>query len=229
MEKVSNDHSTRTTPTEPKEPQEFCGNTFRNIRIVLLLIVLILVSTSYRQFLYVQSAIYDNPSTGDNDAFQPPTLRQKPKRAIANETATRTNKPTANKKNKHTSTTANKKLDTTPATNKNRTRTKTKDNHSSERTTDEEEDANTAKRPPMNVVIFFPDDMSHKSLQDVSGTDYVITPFLTALAKDGIRFTKNAVTTSVCWMSRATLFTGQYGESAKSTTCHKLSCRIRDF
>ena len=62
----------------------------------------------------------------------------------------------------------------------------------------------------LNVVVFFPDDMAHKSMQDVSGADYVQTPFLSALARDGIRFTRNAVTSSVCWMSRATLFTGQY-------------------
>mmetsp|Transcript_11751 Transcript_11751/g.23864 ORF Transcript_11751/g.23864 Transcript_11751/m.23864 type:complete len:626 (+) Transcript_11751:268-2145(+) len=68
-------------------------------------------------------------------------------------------------------------------------------------------------RPPLNVIVFFPDDLSHKSLQDVSGTDYVLTPFLTELAQNGIRFTRNAVTTSVCWMSRATLFTGQYAST----------------
>ena len=73
------------------------------------------------------------------------------------------------------------------------------------------------KRPssPLNVVVFFPDDMSHKSLEDESGSEYVETPFLTALARDGMRFTRNAVTTSICWMSRATLFTGLYGEFVK--------------
>lgn len=69
---------------------------------------------------------------------------------------------------------------------------------------------------PLNIVVFFPDDMSHKSLQDVSGPGYVETPFLSALAKDGIRFARNAVTTSVCWMSRATLFTGLYCKSAET-------------
>lgn len=68
---------------------------------------------------------------------------------------------------------------------------------------------------PLNIVVFFPDDMSHKSLQDVSGPEYVETPFLSALARDGIRFTRNAVTTSICWMSRATLFTGLHGEFEK--------------
>jgi len=66
---------------------------------------------------------------------------------------------------------------------------------------------------PLNVVIFFPDDLNHRALQDVSGSDYVKTPFLTSLAKDGIRFAKNAVTTSICWISRASLFTGQFASS----------------
>eukprot|EP00537_Pseudo-nitzschia_pungens_P006855 CAMPEP_0172376768 /NCGR_PEP_ID=MMETSP1060-20121228/68556_1 /TAXON_ID=37318 /ORGANISM="Pseudo-nitzschia pungens, Strain cf. cingulata" /LENGTH=721 /DNA_ID=CAMNT_0013104427 /DNA_START=194 /DNA_END=2359 /DNA_ORIENTATION=- len=70
-----------------------------------------------------------------------------------------------------------------------------------------------ALRRPLNVVVFFPDDLNHKSIQDVSGSDYVKTPFLTTLAKDGIRFARNAVTTSICWMSRATLFTGQFTSS----------------
>ena len=36
------------------------------------------------------------------------------------------------------------------------------------------------------------------------------TPVLDALAKEGVRFTENCVTTSICWVSRATLYSGQY-------------------
>ena len=64
---------------------------------------------------------------------------------------------------------------------------------------------------PLNVIIFYPDDMRYDSLEDVRGPNVVKTPFLSELAKNGIRFTHNAVTTSICWVSRATLFTGRYG------------------
>ena len=33
---------------------------------------------------------------------------------------------------------------------------------------------------------------------------------LQALAQEGVRFTENCVTTSICWVSRATLYSGQY-------------------
>lgn len=38
----------------------------------------------------------------------------------------------------------------------------------------------------------------------------VKTPVLDALAEEGVRFTENCVTTSICWVSRATLYSGQY-------------------
>jgi hypothetical protein len=68
---------------------------------------------------------------------------------------------------------------------------------------------------PLNILILYPDDWRHDSLQDAQSGDNdnnvkIFTPFLSELAKDGIRFTHNAVTTSICWISRATLFTGQY-------------------
>ena len=62
---------------------------------------------------------------------------------------------------------------------------------------------------PLNIVIFYPDDWRHDDLGDVKPS-YVHTPFLTQLASRGIRFALNAVTTSICWISRATLYTGQY-------------------
>lgn len=74
---------------------------------------------------------------------------------------------------------------------------------------------------PLNVLIFYPDDMRHDSLEDVRGPAVVKTPFLTQLAKEGIRFTHNAVTSSICWISRATLFTGQYASQHGS---HRLYC-----
>jgi arylsulfatase A-like enzyme len=65
----------------------------------------------------------------------------------------------------------------------------------------------TKKR--LNVLVLYPDDWRHDSLS-AAGTQIVQTPFLDQLAREGIRFTHNCVTTSVCWISRATLLTGQY-------------------
>jgi arylsulfatase A-like enzyme len=39
-----------------------------------------------------------------------------------------------------------------------------------------------------------------------AGNPIVKTPVLDALAKEGVRFTENCVTTSICWISRATLY-----------------------
>jgi arylsulfatase len=65
------------------------------------------------------------------------------------------------------------------------------------------------QHPPLNIIILYPDDMRHDSLSSV-GKWPVFTPRLDDLAQRGIRFARNCVTTSICWVSRATLFTGQY-------------------
>ena len=62
---------------------------------------------------------------------------------------------------------------------------------------------------PLNILILYPDDMRHDSL-GIAGKQAVQTPFLDSLARKGIRFTHNCVTTSICWISRASLLTGQY-------------------
>ncbi len=62
---------------------------------------------------------------------------------------------------------------------------------------------------PMNVVVLYADDWRHDTL-GVAGNPVVKTPSLDALAKEGMRFTHNCVTTSICGVSRATLFTGQW-------------------
>jgi arylsulfatase len=61
---------------------------------------------------------------------------------------------------------------------------------------------------PMNIVLLYADDWSYKTLGKVN--PFVQTPNLDQLADKGLLFTHNCVTTSVCWMSRATLLTGQY-------------------
>ncbi len=60
----------------------------------------------------------------------------------------------------------------------------------------------------MNVVLLYADDWRHDTL-GAAGHPILKTPSLDTLAKRGVRFTENRVTTSVCGVSRATLLTGQ--------------------
>ena len=60
-----------------------------------------------------------------------------------------------------------------------------------------------------NVVILYADDWRFDTL-GCAGNPIVKTPNLDALASKGVRFSNNCVTTSICGVSRATLFTGQW-------------------
>lgn len=62
---------------------------------------------------------------------------------------------------------------------------------------------------PMNVVVLLADDWRYNTL-GCAGNPVVKTPQLDQLAKEGTRFTRACVTTSICGVSRATLFTGQW-------------------
>lgn len=62
---------------------------------------------------------------------------------------------------------------------------------------------------PLNILVLYADDWRHDTL-GVAGNPVVKTPHLDALAQEGFRFTENCVTTSICGVSRANLFTGQY-------------------
>ena len=62
---------------------------------------------------------------------------------------------------------------------------------------------------PLNILVLYADDWRHDML-GVAGHPIVQTPHLDRLAAEGVRFTRNAVTTSICGVSRATLFTGQW-------------------
>ncbi|TWU35858.1 sulfatase family protein [Novipirellula artificiosorum] len=66
-----------------------------------------------------------------------------------------------------------------------------------------------ASEKPMNIVVLYADDWRHDTL-GVAGNPVVQTPHIDSLARQGIRFTHNCVTTSICGVSRATLFTGQW-------------------
>eukprot|EP00956_Cyclotella_meneghiniana_P034061 scaffold101316_cov56-Cyclotella_meneghiniana.AAC.1 len=77
------------------------------------------------------------------------------------------------------------------------------------------------KKTNMNILLLYADDWTHHTLSSYHHTippNHILqTPTLDALSSDGIRFTHNCVTTSVCWISRATLFTGQYVSRHKTT------------
>mmetsp|Transcript_18710 Transcript_18710/g.22972 ORF Transcript_18710/g.22972 Transcript_18710/m.22972 type:complete len:560 (-) Transcript_18710:135-1814(-) len=61
----------------------------------------------------------------------------------------------------------------------------------------------------MNILLLYADDWRHDTI-GVAGDKVVHTPVIDKLSSEGIRFTHNCVTTSICWISRATLTTGQY-------------------
>ena len=61
----------------------------------------------------------------------------------------------------------------------------------------------------LNIVVLYADDWRHDTL-GCAGNPIVKTPQLDAFAREGVRFTQNRVTTSICGVSRATLFTGQW-------------------
>ena len=62
---------------------------------------------------------------------------------------------------------------------------------------------------PLNILVLFADDWRNDSL-GVAGNPIVKTPRIDQLAHDGVRFTRACVTTAICGVSRATLFTGQW-------------------
>ncbi|MBM3878086.1 MAG: sulfatase [Verrucomicrobia bacterium] len=66
-----------------------------------------------------------------------------------------------------------------------------------------------AEAPRQNILVLYADDWRHDTL-GCAGNPVVKTPRLDALAREGVRFTRNCVTTSICGVSRASLFTGQW-------------------
>ncbi|HYG75531.1 MAG TPA: sulfatase [Planctomycetota bacterium] len=61
----------------------------------------------------------------------------------------------------------------------------------------------------MNILVLLADDWRHDTLS-CAGNPVVRTPNIDALAREGCRFTHACVTTSICGVSRASLFTGQW-------------------
>ena len=66
-----------------------------------------------------------------------------------------------------------------------------------------------AAEKPLNVLLLYADDWRHDVL-GAAGHPVVKTPTLDRLCSEGVRFTENCVTTSICGISRASLFTGQW-------------------
>jgi arylsulfatase A-like enzyme len=66
-----------------------------------------------------------------------------------------------------------------------------------------------AAAQPLNVVVLYADDWRFDTL-GCAGNAVVKTPNLDRLASEGFRFTHNCVTTAICGVSRASLFTGQW-------------------
>lgn len=62
---------------------------------------------------------------------------------------------------------------------------------------------------PLNILILYADDWRDDTL-GVAGNPVVQTPHLDKLAGEGVRFTDSFVTTSICGVSRASFFTGQW-------------------
>lgn len=62
---------------------------------------------------------------------------------------------------------------------------------------------------PMNVLVLLADDWRYDTL-GCAGDAVVKTPNLDRLANDGLRFTHACVTTAICGVSRASIFTGQW-------------------
>ena len=62
---------------------------------------------------------------------------------------------------------------------------------------------------PLNIVLLYADDWRHDTL-GCAGNPVVRTPRLDELAHDGVRFTRNSVTTAICGISRASMLTGQW-------------------
>ena len=69
--------------------------------------------------------------------------------------------------------------------------------------------ADRATTAPLNILLLYADDWRHDTL-GCAGNPVVQTPQLDRLAREGVRFTQNRVTTSICGVSRASLFTGQW-------------------
>lgn len=75
----------------------------------------------------------------------------------------------------------------------------------------------TSTEKPLNILLLYADDWRHDTLSAAETSSVIKTPFLDELAKQGVRFLYNCVTSSICWISRVTLLTGQFQSRHKQT------------
>ena len=96
--------------------------------------------------------------------------------------------------------------------------------NNNEKETDDDENVPTMKKP-LNIVLFYADDWSFRTLgameRALQNTNYKVprfvkTPNIDKMAENGVLFTHNCVTTSICMVSRASLYTGQYASVHKT-------------
>ncbi|KAL7542537.1 hypothetical protein ACHAXR_012131 [Thalassiosira sp. AJA248-18] len=88
------------------------------------------------------------------------------------------------------------------------------DNYLIERDDDAPFIAKDNNQKPLNIVLLYADDWSYNTLGAMN--EYVQTPNLDELARQGMLFTHSCVVTSVCMQSRATLYTGQYSSKHRT-------------
>src|SRR5216684_744812 len=82
--------------------------------------------------------------------------------------------------------------------------------------------AQEGKKKPPNIVLLLADDLRWNVL-GCTGDKLAKTPHLDALAKRGVNFRNHFVTTSICAVSRASIFSGQYARR------HKINDFVTDF
>jgi arylsulfatase len=83
------------------------------------------------------------------------------------------------------------------------------ENHMTENATEDIPQRPYDPTKPMNVLMLYADDWRYDTL-GAAGNRIVQTPTLDRLASEGVRFTENCVTTSVCWVSRVSMVSSQY-------------------
>jgi Sulfatase len=82
------------------------------------------------------------------------------------------------------------------------------DQTTSKQETTTNDDTKKKKNERLNIILFYADDWTMKVLGKLN--PMVQTPNIDEMADKGVLFSHNCVTTSICWISRATLATGVY-------------------
>ena len=175
-----------------------------------------------------------NPTTAADRQREQSHLQQQEVKAIlrkVNEklpsrepTATTTRKESDNQKATHARTTPPERKIKIESTSNNHDRHQqaqpdTKMNNHKSKGTDTEQDSEEDKpKKPLNILLLYGDDWTLKTLGILN--KFVKTPNLDRMTERGMLFTHNCVTTSICMVSRATLYTGQYA-SRHQTYTHK--------